>query len=104
MVYEIVWTFKAINSYAQNMEYLQNNWTEREIRNFIAAVEIRLEILALQPLIGAPQSKRNKNIRQTIINKRISLIYRVKPRKKQIELILFWNTYQNPVRLKSATM
>lgn len=100
MVYEVIWTIKAINSYGGNIEYLKSEWSQKEAQNFISVVEKKLAILSLQPYIGIPASVKKSNIRYTILNKRMSLVYRVKPRNKQIELILFWNTYQNPAKLK----
>ena len=99
MVYEIVWTSKATGSYVNNLTYLEAAWTTKELNKFIVAVERKLTILSLQPYIGRPRNSKNHNTRITIVNKRISLIYRVKVRNKRIELILFWNTYQDPVRL-----
>lgn len=100
MVYEVRWTQKAIISYVDNLNYLNKEWTEQEINNFMTAVQDKLIVLSQQPFIGAlKKDKRGKHY-VTIINKRISLLYRVKPIKKQIELILFWNTYRNPTGLK----
>jgi plasmid stabilization system protein ParE len=96
MVHEIVWSALAVKTYVGNLEYLEKEWTEKEVLNFIAAVERNLFALALQPRLGVITNKRN-NIRKKIINKRIVLIYRHKPRKKEIELVQFFNTYQRPI-------
>ena len=57
-------------------------------------------VLVKNPEIGKSKSKKDKNIRQTMLHKRIILIYRTKPRSRKIELLLFWNTYRHPSRLK----
>lgn len=101
MVYQVVWTAKAMESYVSNMKYLENAWTEREVRNFAAVTENKIKLLSTQPEVGTPRNKKQLNIRHTVLHKRISLIYRVKPLKKEIELLLFWNTYQHPSRLKA---
>lgn len=100
MVYKIVWTSKALQSYVANMEYLEAAWTDKEVKRFAALVEKRLTLLCRQPEIGKSKNKKSPNIRHTVLHKRVSLIYRVQPRNKQIALLLFWNTYQNPSRLK----
>jgi len=100
MVYEVVWTDKADESFAENIAYLQERWSEREIKNFVSVVEEKLAILSNHPNTGSPRSQKHPNIRYTVLLKRISLIYRVKPKQKRIELLLFWNTYQHPSRLK----
>jgi plasmid stabilization system protein ParE len=100
MVYEIVWTDKAGDSYVSNMRYLEQEWTKKETDRFIQLVERKLKLISLQPFIGSPRNKKNNNIRFTILGKRMALVYHVRSRKKQIELLLFWNTYQHPKKLK----
>lgn len=101
MVCKINWTPKALDSYLSNIEYLQKRWTEREIKNFVAVVEKKIKTLSGHPEIGSPKNKKQQNIRHTVIHKRVSLIYQYKPLKKEIDLLLFWNTYQNPKKLRS---
>jgi plasmid stabilization system protein ParE len=100
MVYKISWTPKALESYISNIKYLETEWTESEIKKFIATVEKKIKTLSGQPGIGSPWNKKQPNIRHTVIHKRVSLIYRCKPMKKEVELLFFWNTYQNPKKLK----
>jgi len=101
MVYQIVWTPKALQTYLDNVFYLESVWTEREVKQFITTVEKKLKVLSKHPGVGTPRNKLNHNIRHTVLHKRVSLIYRVNKRKFQVELLLFWNTYQNPVKLRS---
>lgn len=100
MVYKVGWTPKALESYINNVSYLETKWTVREVRKFITDVEKKIKALSGQPTIGSARNKKQPNIRHTVIHKRVSLIYRYKPIKKEIELLLFWNTYQNPKKLK----
>jgi plasmid stabilization system protein ParE len=101
MVFKIIWTPKAINSYISTINYLELAWTEKEVKKFILLVEKKLNVLKKQPNIGLSKNKSHNNIRYTIVHKRVSLIYRTKPKKNEIELLLFWNTYQNPSKLKA---
>jgi len=96
MVHKIVWSALAVKTYIKNIEYLEKEWSENEVINFIYAVQRKLFSISLQPRSGFITNKRN-NIRKTIINKRIVLIYRHKPLKKEIELVRFFNTYQRPL-------
>lgn len=98
MVYEIVWTSKALENYERNIHYLEENWTKKEVIHFIQLVEKKLLLLSNHPYIGSPKNKKQVNIRHTFIHKRITLIYNIRPQKKQIELLVFWNTYQNPAK------
>jgi hypothetical protein len=35
MVYEVIWTDKAVDSYARNMLYLEQAWTQKETDLFL---------------------------------------------------------------------
>jgi plasmid stabilization system protein ParE len=100
MVYKIVWTVKALQSYVNNMLYLETAWTLKEVKDFALTVEKKLLALSKQPGIGSARNKKQQNIRHLVLHKRVSLIYRIKTVKKEIELLRFWNTYQNPRKLK----
>ncbi len=99
MVYKVVWSPLAIETYISNIEFLKVNWTEREITKFINAVKRRLLLLSSNPFFATVTNKR-KNVRKSVIQRRVVLFYRVKPNKKEIELIRFWATRQNPGKLK----
>src|SRR5579871_2916844 len=101
MVCKVNWTPKALDTYVSNIEYLEKRWTELEVKNFISAVEKKIQVLSGQPQIGSPRNKKQQNIRHTVIHKRVILIYRYKPLKKEVELLRFWNTYLDPKKLKS---
>jgi plasmid stabilization system protein ParE len=100
MVYQIVWTPKALQTYLDNVFYLETMWTEKEVKKFIVIVERKLKVLSKQPGIGSSRNNRNHNIKHTVLHKRVSLIYRINKRKSQVELLRFWNTYQNPAKLR----
>ena len=101
MVFKIVWTPKALDSYIANMHYLELAWTAKEVQAFALLVEEKLHLLANQPEIGAPVSKTQVDIRKLVLHKRVILVYRTLPNKAEIHLLLFWNTYQNPLQLKA---
>lgn len=100
MACKISWTPQAWKTYSANIEYLQTHWTEKEIKTFVFAVEEKLTNLANHPGIGTPRDNKHPNIRHTVIHRRIVLIYRHKPLKGEIELLIFWNTHQYPRNIK----
>ncbi len=101
MVCQIVWTAKALETYLHNIYYLQENWTGREVANFILLVERKIEILSKQLELGIAKNKKTSYLRNTLLHKRISLVYKIVQQKQEIHLLIFWNTYQNPSRLKA---
>lgn len=97
---KINWTTRAWLTYEANIEYLQKEWTAKEISNFILATDKKIAGLSAHPAIGKPRNKKYPNIRFTVIHKRVALIYKHKPLKNEIDLLVFWNTYRNPGKLK----
>jgi plasmid stabilization system protein ParE len=100
MACKISWTNAAWLSYESNIQYLQQAWTQKEITHFILSVEKKIKNLSNHPKIGSARSKKYPNIRYTLVHRRVALIYRYKPTKNEIELLLFWNTSQSPQKLK----
>jgi len=99
MSYAITWTEEALSTFEDRITYLKIHWTEREIISFKKRVVEYLNILETEPLI-AKKPGRFKNVHMGLILKQVSLIYRVKPLTKEIELISFVDNRQNPKRIK----
>ena len=99
MVFKIIWSALSLKTYISNIEYLEKEWTSKEVKNFISTVQRKIAILSLQPKSGRLTSQR-MNVRQVVIHKRIILIYRFMPQKKELELVRFFNTRQHPKRLR----
>jgi plasmid stabilization system protein ParE len=91
----IYWTPNARSTFLKVVDYLNEAWTKREIDNFVNEVEQVLKQISNDPNMFKA-SKKNKSIRKGFVTKHTSLYYRVKPRKKRIELLAFWDNRQNP--------
>lgn len=100
MACKINWTLRAWKTYEANLKYLQETWAQRELNNFIALTDRQILQLARFPQKGRSRSKRHQNIRCVVLHKRVLLIYKYKPLKNEIDLLVFWNTWQNPKKLK----
>ena len=100
MVCEIIWLPRAIQTYISNIEYLQTNWTKKEVEHFKVLVEKKIENISNHPKLGSARGKSQPNIRFTLVHKRVALIYNYKPSHNIIELMVFWNTSQNPRKMK----
>lgn len=100
MVCKITWLPRALKTYISNIEYLQGAWTEKEIKTFVVLTEKKIENISHHPKLGRAMNNSNPYIRLTLIHKRVALIYKYKPLKNEIELMVFWNTYQKPWKMK----
>ena len=101
MVYEIVWSELALQSYFSNINYLKTDWTETEVLKFTNATNEILKLLTLQPALGRATSQR-AFLRKILVSKRIILIYRFKPSNHLVELVQFFNAWQHPNKRKDA--
>lgn len=99
IVEEIQWTDSAKLSFSKIIFYLSENWTDREILKFITRTKEVVTTLRYYPEMCRPSLKR-KNVRIALLNKHTQMIYHYKPRKKQIEILLFWGMKQNPAKFK----
>jgi plasmid stabilization system protein ParE len=99
MACKVNWTNRAWLTFESNIAYLQKEWTVKEISNFVASIDKKIAILSSQPEIGKSRNKKYPHIRFTLIHKRVALIYKYKPQKNEIDLLVFWNTYRNPGKL-----
>ena len=87
----------AKRSFQQNISYLEENWTIKEIQKFIQKTSDVVDILKIQP-VTFPVWEFDKTIRKVVIIKQITLFYEFD--RKKVFLHLFWNNYQDPERIK----
>jgi len=96
-MYEIIWSKTAETDYKKNIDFLLETWHKKQVLNFIDAVDRHLNLIRNNPKIFALTDY--YNIRSVLIVKQIRLFYRISD-NNTVELIRFWNNYQNPDRLK----
>jgi plasmid stabilization system protein ParE len=99
IVEEIKWTDTAKLSFSKIIHYLDENWSEKEILKFINRTEEVLLTLQRYPEMCRPSLKR-KNVRIALLNKHTQMIYHYNPKKRRIEILLFWGMKQNPAKFK----
>ena len=91
------WTKEAEDTFNQNIAYLEEEWSKAVIENFIDKTEEAIAVIEKHPLVF-PTVNKKKGIHKCLVVKQVSLYYRVL--ENRIDLLTFWNNYQNPKRLK----
>lgn len=99
VVQHIFWTATAKKSFNNIIIYLQKEWSEKEVQKFVTRTSEMLSVLKRYPEMCRPSTKR-KNVRIGILDKHTQIVYHYKPRKNQIEILLFWGMKQNPAKFK----
>ena len=95
MAYQIVYTQKARQTIAAVVDYVESQWSEKVASEFIFKLNRYINMLALGTLDGRVTAKK-KDIKTILITKHNRLYYRIK--KDIIQIILLWDTRQNPAR------
>jgi plasmid stabilization system protein ParE len=97
MTLTIKWTPRASSDFDKIVKHLEEKWTEKEVESFILETKHFLEILSKNPKL-LERTERNKNVYRGPMNRLTILTYRVKPRKKLIELIYIRGARQQPLK------
>lgn len=96
MVKEIVWSEKSISTFERVIQYLNEEWTEKEVVNFILETERVIEFISEHPYIF--RDTKYHGIKEALVTPHNLLVYKIESEK--IILITFWDTRQNPKRKK----
>ena len=95
--YKILWTDFALKELENTIEYLEENWTEKELQNLALNIEETLKLISQNPELFQG-SEIKKEIRRAIILSHNTMYFRVK--NNQIEIISFFSNRQNPKKRK----
>jgi plasmid stabilization system protein ParE len=89
---KIVWNNKARLDFYENIDYLLENWSEKEAQNFIDEV-IQVEYILSQGNVDF-QDTNLFGVKRLVIRKQITLFYKI-VNERQIEFLRFWNNYKD---------
>ena len=92
MAKSIIWSPKAEETFDGITDDLLESWSEKGVRRFVQETFETIDRVAIFPH-SSPSFKSDPNIRRAIVNKHVSLFYRVQEEK--IELITFWSNRQD---------
>lgn len=96
-IYRVVWSDEALKSLKGIIEYLENNWTKKEITKFVNLLEKRISVIVSNPF-SFPVVIHPKKIRKAVVSKQISIFYL--PDNSQITILSLFDNRRNPDRIK----
>ncbi len=91
------WTQEAEDSFEAVIEYLENKWSEKEVRNFVRKTNEVIKQIEKHPYQYRASSF--KNMRIAVITKHNNLIYHVNEDAEIIDLFTFWDNRKDPKKL-----
>lgn len=95
MALKIHWTPQAEKGLDLVLEYLEKDWTVKEILQLEEKINQVISQIILHPTLY-PKSEKYKKLHKAIIDKNNYLVYRVNKQSKSIEIINFRGTKQKP--------
>ena len=96
MVYKVINSLTARKTFQQNLRYLEEEWTFKEIQDFLEKTDEILEILKKAPYTFQ-EWEHDSSIRKIQVVKQITIFYCITNRS--VEILVFWNNYKNPNNL-----
>ena len=78
-------------------KYLLENWSQKVKSDFIKKLDDKINLIKEHPEVF-PESEKEKGLRKCVITKQMTMFYRFN--SKQISIITFFDTRQNPEKLK----
>jgi len=95
---EIIWSAKAKISFFSVIDYLNKNWTKREMVQFYERTHTIIYAIKKNPTLF-PASSKNKAIRKATIDKNNSFFYKIDTTHQKIYLLTFFDSRQDPNKL-----
>jgi plasmid stabilization system protein ParE len=94
----INWTAESERTFNQNLDYLTKEWDAVVLNSFFDRVDEVLELIRSNPELY-PLHRPEENVHRCVVHERIMLYYRIVD-DHTIDLLTFWNTTQDPDKLK----
>jgi len=95
---EIIWSSKARITFFKVLDYLNENWTQKEIIQFSQRTDIAINAIRKNPGIF-PASLKNKEIRKAIIDANNAFFYKTDSYNQKIYLLTFFDFRQDPKKI-----
>ena len=95
---EVVWSAKAKITFFKVLDYLNENWTKKELLQFNQRTLLTINAIRKNPNIF-PSSTLNKEIRKAIVGKNNAFFYKIDPYHQEIYLLTFFDSRQDPKKL-----
>jgi len=95
--YKIEWTDNALSELKKTYQYLEENWTAKDLTKLSFDIERTISLISKNPNMFPMSDK--ANIRKAVIKKLNTMYYREKEGDR-IEILSFFSNRQSPVRRK----
>ncbi len=95
--YKIIWATQALSDLKDILDYLEKNWTEKELKKFSRELDHTIQLITISPELF-PKSEKKTGIRKVVISKYNTLYYW--KRENVIEILSIFSNRQDPDKIK----
>lgn len=97
--WSVIWSPRAKKTYFVVLDYLNENWSTRELHQFMRRVDLTILAIRRNPEIFAASRQQNK-IRKAFVDKNNCFFYTINPYKQQLVILTFYDNRQDPNKFK----
>ena len=94
--YKLIWSDEALNNLKSIIVYLENRWSDKEIRKFVQLLDKQLKLIKVNPFIFAESNKSN-GLRKSVLSRQTTIYYRII--EDEIRIVTLFDNRQNPNKL-----
>lgn len=95
--YKIYWTDEALDNLTKIIKYLEDRWTDKEIRNFSKLLEKQIELIQANPELF-PFSLTSDGLRRSVLTKQTTIYYQIS--NDEIRTVTLFANRQDPKKVK----
>lgn len=95
--YKLMWSDRAISDLKNIIVYLTENWTRKEIQNFVRKLDKRIDLISASPNLF-PRSAKRKNVRRSVLTKHTVIYYMTAD--NIVTIVTLFDPRQNPKKLR----
>jgi plasmid stabilization system protein ParE len=96
---EVILSPNAENKLEEITKYLLSEWGNKVKIDFLSKLTSKIDQISLQPE-SCPKSKELGGIYKCVVTKQNTFYYRINSQKNILEVIIIFDTRQNPNKLK----
>ena len=95
--YKVFWTDEAIRNLESILDYLNKNWTQREVDNFRKKLGKQIDLIEKNPKLF-PISNFNRRLRKAVLSKQTTIFYELSG--QVLYLVYLFNNKQSIERIR----
>ncbi|MGC9330459.1 MAG: type II toxin-antitoxin system RelE/ParE family toxin [Bacteroidales bacterium] len=91
-IYKIIWTDESLENLSNIIDYLEQRWTEKEIRKFSRLLNRQINLIQSNPLLF-PKSTTSGKLRKSVLSKQTTIYHCID--NKEIRIVTLYDNRQD---------